>query len=55
MKTYIIKSIYEYEIRAKDSNEALEKWNDIFRDEIDHDHEYLLEVFIGSLVVKNYD
>ena len=52
MKTFIIKSDYEYKIKAKDKEEALEKWHETIADELGSMNTTLTNEFCESLYVK---
>ena len=52
MKTYIIKSNYEYEIQAKNKEEALEKWHEIIGEELAYSNKILSNEFCESLYAK---
>ena len=52
MKTYILKSNYEYEIQANSKDEALEKWNEIIEEELGSTNQGLLNVLCESLYAK---
>jgi len=58
MKTYLIKSYYEYEIEANSPEEALEKWNETIEDELASCNESIATKFAESLeaeeiIIKN--
>ena len=52
MKTFLIKSNYQYEIEANNEEEALEKWNETIEDELGSQNETLTTKFIDSLSVE---
>jgi hypothetical protein len=51
MKNFIIKSKYEYKIKAKDKQEAIEKFLETIDDELGAQNETLSTVFIDSLYI----
>ena len=48
---YLIKSNYEYEIEAKDEDEAMMKWCETIEDELNSENDNLVSKFMDSLKV----
>lgn len=52
MKTYLIKSNYEYEIEANSPEEAIEKWSETIEDELGLQNQTMANEFVESLVAE---
>ena len=52
MKTYLIKSTYEYEIEANSEEEAIEKWNENIEEDLANSNSTIQNEFVDSLVAE---
>ena len=52
MKTYLIKSYYEYEIEAKNKDEAIEKWSEIIEEELGDENKTLATEMVDYLYAE---
>jgi len=52
MKTFIIKSNYEYKIKAEDRIDAITKWHERIGDELASNNEILINTLCESLFAE---